>query len=580
MKLFPPSFSSTLVVAVTVLLTTLIFLSAPATGVAANSVTTKSIRSWVSCSGTSDDSAGVAKAFAAARKSAFTLMVDCPVRLKIGTDIERVIFIDDGTTVEFSGAGKFIVDNQFIPAFVIANSTDITLTSWNVEFDASLPVDIVDSGYKQNGKAEKGLAGNAFNDVPLTAWLSANRGIAFDPKQGVNSKWSGSTNACAIFFFTGDTSNVHVTGMHVAVPTNVGDDHFIPVVFSMNTNYKNNQSLKTNLPLTSKYFAMPHDLTFSNIVLDGTYMGWVGNAYEVVIQDVESNRYGDLQDANGKNVGGKNKWFAPPHLFYFSNSTAQDALLVNNNIHITDVVDSGPRVGTARDKGGSDSISGYALSLKIACTDCTVDTYKSTRPDGFLDVLPSVNLTVSNVQATFNSAFTNNIYPGWRFPSEPYKNVKFENITLTDIADTSSILPIGNATEQSNQNLILSNVKVSITRWGGPDLPLPRIYGNSTVMLDYAINSEKTQIVRQQTPTVQTTLQASPATFREGGSTKLTWSARDAKVCYASGDWSGAIGLNGIRFVNFSSAKTYALTLKCENGSDTSSRTLQVIVTK
>src|SRR5208282_627634 len=113
---------------------------------------------------------------------------------------------------------------------------------------------------------------------------------------------------------------------------------------------------------------------------------------DATFENITSHRYGDLQDANGGNVGGIGKWFAPPHLFYLNYVTDGDPALFNTNIQIRNVVDDGPRVGVARDKGGSDSISGYALSLKIGCIDCVVDTYSSSRPDGFLDVLPSNNL--------------------------------------------------------------------------------------------------------------------------------------------------------------------------------------------
>lgn len=68
----------------------------------------KSISAYVSCSGTADDTTGATKAFAAARNSSFTLVVDCPVRLHSGIAVDRGIFIDNGTSVEFTGGGKFI----------------------------------------------------------------------------------------------------------------------------------------------------------------------------------------------------------------------------------------------------------------------------------------------------------------------------------------------------------------------------------------------------------------------------------------------------------------------------------------
>jgi hypothetical protein len=49
------------------------------------------------------------------------------------------IFIDTGTTIQFTGSGKFFVDNMFHPAFIIANSHDITLTDWNVNGTECFP---------------------------------------------------------------------------------------------------------------------------------------------------------------------------------------------------------------------------------------------------------------------------------------------------------------------------------------------------------------------------------------------------------------------------------------------------------
>src|SRR4029077_7646358 len=128
----------------------------------------------------------------------------------------------------------------------------------------------------------------------------------------------------------------------------------IPVAFALAMNYKSKQTVTTKTPITGEYMAVPHDITFSNIVLDGTYMGWVGSVRDAVFENIQSHRYGDLQDARGQNVGGVGKWFAPPHLFYLNYLVDGDPALFNRNIRIHDVVDAGPRVGTARHKGGTD----------------------------------------------------------------------------------------------------------------------------------------------------------------------------------------------------------------------------------
>jgi hypothetical protein len=529
----------------------------------------QSIRRWVSCDGKSDDGAGVARAFAAAKHAAFTLVVDCPVRIHVGMDITRPIFIDEGTAVVFTGAGKFTIDNVLIPAFVIVNSSHIALNGWNVEYDAALPVVQKVGGHERNGRFTKGPEpANAFNDLTLTPWLAANRGIVFDRRQGtVNSKWSGATNTCAVFFVAGDSADVRVTGMRIYVSPGAGGERFIPVVFSLDPDFKSNQTVTSQTPLSGAYFAVPHDLTFSDITLDGTYMGWVGGVQNAVFENITSHRYADLQDINGGNVGGMGKWFAPPHLFYLSFSATGDPALYNKNIRIQNVVDDGPRIGAARDKGGTDSLSGYALSLKIGCVDCSVDNYRTNRPDGFLDVLPSDGLKISNAQASYDSSFLNNVFPGWRFPSSPYKRVTFENIVFQDVARSSARQPIGDATQASNERIVFKNVQVKINRWAGPKpTPLPTIVGQGNdVSLDYVIQADSTRLGDAQKGTAEVTLRVRPFSVSGPAPAELSWTSRQIQSCAAGGAWNGAVGATGSRTVQLKNPGNYEFTLTCQS---------------
>lgn len=528
----------------------------------------------------------MAAAFAAARHAAFTLVVDCPVHIQSGLDIARVIYIDDGTTVEFSGSGKFMVDNVMHPAFVIANSSAITLTNWNVEYDASLPANPDVGGYLNNGQfvavAGTSQPSGVWSEEMMTRWLATNRGIVFDQTEGsATSRWVGTTSACAIFFLTGDTSNVTVTGMNVYVPAAAGADHFVPVVFQFSPNYKSNQTVTRMTPVTAQYYSVPHDLTFSNITFDGTYMGLVGNVQNAVFEQIRSHRYADLQDAKGENVGGVGKWFAPPHLFYLAYvPTEEDASLFNKNIQIHDVVDNGPRLGTARDKGGTDTISGYALSIKIGCNDCSVDTYTSTRPDGFMDVLYSDHLTVTNVTASYDSSFINNVYPGWRFPSVGYTNLTFDTISLTDMAKSSVQPPLSSPWQPSNENMVFKNVQLSLNHWSGEHAtPIPTVAGQGNdVALRAIIQETPLTITSLQKGTEVLTLQATPATLAVGGSTVLTWKSTQAIGCQSSGAWSGAVSTVGTRVMKWTSAGSYALTLSCQNANGSWATTLPIVV--
>jgi hypothetical protein len=537
---------------------------------------TKSIKQWTVCDGVTDDSAGAAKAFAAAANNAFTLVVDCPVRLHIASDIAKPIFIDDDTTVEFSGSGSFIVDNVLQPAFVIADSSNVTLTSWNVEYVGGLPVNPDVGGYEVNGQFVQ-MSGTvqpaqAFNNLRLTPWLTAHRNLTF--AHGVTSEWMGPTNMSAVFFVTGDVSGLQVTGLKMYVPATAGGDRFIPMAFSLSQNYKANQAVTASTPATAQYVAVPHNLQFSNIEFDGTYMGWQGTAQNVVFNNIQSHRYGDLQDTNGATVGGVGKWFAPPHLFYLNYASDADPDLFNRNIQITSVVDDGPRIGVARDKGGSDTISGYALSLKLGCVSCLVNNYQTTRPDGFLDLLESNGLTITNATATYDSAFLNNLYPGWRFPAAAASaNVTVRSVTLTDTAAATTEPPIGNAQQPGNQGFVLQNVTVGLNRWSGSGSLLPWFAGQGNdISLQYTAQSTLARYEYAMSGAVSLTLQAQPYTVSPTQTTQLSWVSQSASGCTASGAWAGAMGSKGSQLYKPSTAGAMSFSLGCLGSGGTSAQ--------
>ena len=547
---------------------------------------TKSISSYVSCTGTSDDTSGAIKAFAAARHNAFTLVVDCPVRLHSGLAVDRGIFIDTGTTVQFTGSGKFHVDNMFHPAFIIASSSNITLQNWVVEWDGSVGVNSNMGGYEINGRfVPSGGAtqpAGAFNDLVLTPWLASNRSINFIETQGwVKSIWVGGVNPAAVFFLTGDTSNVVFSGLKLSVPASAGGDKFMPMAFSSSANWRSNQTVTGKTPFTGQYAVLPHGITFSGIDLDGTLFGWQGNIQDSMFENITSHRYGDLQDANGNNVGGIGKWFPPPHLFYL-NTRNSDPELQNTNIHISNVLDEGPRIGVARDKGGSDTQSGYAPSLKLGCSDCTVDNYTSKRPDGFMDVLPSESLTVSNVTASFDSQFINNVYPaGIRYPAQGYSHVTFENISLTDTADSTVRGPIGNATAPGNEDLVYSNFKLVMNRWSGPEqLPLPTYAGtNTNIAIDFAMTGQSMKVSYLVKGSMAVNLKGFPTALNAGSTTTLAWNAKEASSCGASGAWDGALSNSGSKAVKLSNKGNLDFTFTCHGSSGASgSTTLTVTV--
>jgi hypothetical protein len=551
----------------------------------ANAATVKrSIRDWVSCSSTADETSGAIEAFAAARHNAFTLVVDCAVRLHSGLAIDRAIFIDNGTAVQFTAAGKFIVDNLFHPAFVIANSSDIVLTDWNVEWDSSVPVDPDVRGFELGGKFidQKGITqpAGAFNDIVLSKWLVANRSITFNEERGyVNPVWVGAVNMSAVFYITGSTANVAFVGLKLGVPNAASGDKFLPMAFSLSQNWKSNQTVTGKTPHDAQYLAVPNHLTFSGITLDGTLMGWQGNVQDTLFENITSHRYADLQDAQGKYVGGIDKWFPPPHLFYLNHTLADDPRLYNTNIHFETVNDLGPRLGVARDTG-HDGSSGYAASLKLGCSDCSVDRYDSARPDGFMDMLPSEDLTVTNVVATFDSKFINDMYPAaLRFPGTGYSRITFENVQLEDTAADTGKGPLGNAPSSTNGAIVFTNFNLSLKQWSGPasTVPVPTIGGTSNnISLDVRITEQSTQVSHLMKGTVSATLKATPIQVRPGAATQLTWTSAGASSCSASGAWAGSIGDRGTRVVKVGTADNYDFGLDCRNFAHASNPRLMV----
>lgn len=432
----------------------------------------RSIKQWVACDGVTDDAQGVAKAISEAKNAAFVLQVDCPVYIHVGMDIARPIFIDNDTTINFTSSGQFVVDNVLIPSFVIANTRHVTLTNWNIQYRGSMPVNPVTGGYNLNGVfvAMNGLAppSGAFNDQTLTAWLNTNRGIRF---AGTSSFWTGPADASAIFYFKGDTSNINISNMKLSVPSSAGADAFLPMAFSFNPGQSSRQVVEQGTPMMAPYFAVPNNLTFAGIDIDGSYFGWHGTAQNVHISNVNSYHYADLQDNAGAHVGGMDKWFSPPHLFYFNYQAAWDSSLYNKNITIGNVVDHGERVGVARDLGENDTASGCALSLKLGANNSSVSDYTSLRPDGFMDVLPSTNLKISNVVASYDSSFVNGLYPIIRFPAQNYHQVVFSNIALTDNAAVTRMDPIHGNNDTSNTHIVFKNTNIVLNQWVGVNPP-------------------------------------------------------------------------------------------------------------
>ena len=216
----------------------------------------KSVKTWAKCDGVTDDLKAMTTAMDAAKNNAFVLVVDCPLFLHIGSDIAKPIFIEDNTTVIFSGnTASITVDNIMVPAFVLANTTNATLTNWNIIFKGLIPINPDVGGYYNNGVfytvAGSVQPAGAFNDSRMKPWLAANRNITFDGSQGwVSSIWRGGVQPQAILYFNGNTSGVKVSGLKLSVPVSAGLQSYIPMAISFGPQWKSNQTVSGNTTFT------------------------------------------------------------------------------------------------------------------------------------------------------------------------------------------------------------------------------------------------------------------------------------------------------------------------------------------
>ncbi len=92
---------------------------------------TKSIREWVTCNASIDESFQLEQALLSAANNAFTLIIDCPVRFHTGTASLRSIAVPDGVTLSFQGAGEFLTVSNGPPALKVAHPSEVTFLDWN-----------------------------------------------------------------------------------------------------------------------------------------------------------------------------------------------------------------------------------------------------------------------------------------------------------------------------------------------------------------------------------------------------------------------------------------------------------------
>ena len=197
-----------------------------------------------------------------------------------------------------------------------------------------------------------------------------------------------------------------------------------------------------------------------------------------------------------------------------------------------------------------------------------------------MDVLPSDGLTLTNITATFDSVFINNVFPaGLRFPKVGYTNVVFDNVQFTDTAQTTVHGPIGNATDPMNSAIEFTDVWITMNRWAGSNLPLPKITGSddTSVALNFTMTAQSEKVVSVEKSDITVLLVATPTTVKPGGSTTLTWSSTGASSCSPGDSLTGSVGTSGSRSVKVGAAGNYNYHVHCGNAADSTGATVLVV---
>lgn len=408
----------------------------------------RSVREWLTdTTGSTDQRDNFNAALQACKNNTFRLVIDCPIKISVGADPSKPIFLDHGMVLEWDEGGQLILDNAYVPAFAIVHCRGV---EWH------RPAIIYSGGIFDAG-AGWGTAGNSFNDTTLKAWLTANRGITFSSG---NPLWTGSAGVTAMLFVNGN-SDFSIFDANVSVPTEADAGLFIPVFTTFGAQWKEGSTITSSTGISSNTAIIPSQGRFERLMLDGCWMGHVGTVTSYRFEDITSKRYSDCQSLGGSNVGGTSYFFPPPHLFYFNDQSSD---LVSSNNYLRNVLDQGVLSGnltTVR----SPSSSGYCNSLKISAHNNIIRGYTSYRRDGFADILAGDGLQLSDVYSEHDSTlFTAEV--GFaiplRFPIAPYLNMKLHNVTLVDRAAKPNYFPIGNIPGASSRANSLTAFKCKL----------------------------------------------------------------------------------------------------------------------
>lgn len=411
----------------------------------------------IDSTGATDSGAGLVGAFAAVAGTNKELVINCPIKIVIGTNAAAPIFIHDSTNVTMGPSGRFIVDNTLIAAFVCSSCQNITWKDVKFTYVGQLPINNAVAPYV-------GVVG-AFNDGPMKSYMSTFLGNTFS---GSGSElFTSPTNACAILRIVGAANHLNFYNTRFRAALGANAANFIPVAVEIAPNWTPGQLVtNNNQAQTTANVSFPQDVNFINPIIDGAYMGFLGGGNINIVNPLFL-RYSDLQDSAGNNMGGVNTWFAPPHAIYLQ----QGDVSFGNHVHITQGYDAGQWVGPVNRRTAA---SGWAVSLKTdVANGGVVDGWTSLRPDGCVDFLNNQSSpqggVFRNIVCIGNSATSDGAGSAWpifRMPSAAcYQNINIENLTIIDLNPSPPLFPVNASTNACNNNISVTGLKIFLNDW-------------------------------------------------------------------------------------------------------------------
>lgn len=449
--------------------------------------------SWLGIdnTGATDSRAGFLTFLAACSGTGLTGVVDCPIKLVIGTDYTKPIFIRSGNNLACTLGGELRIDNSFIMGFVFHHSTDVWWRDVTIQYvGVGCPLDPTVAPY---GNGTVPTIDGQQNDITMKNDLIANFGNSFSGSG--SSLYTGRVNAQAILMIKGQAQRVRFDNLRVYTAVGANASVFAPVVVACDAQWLPNTVVSNNnQAVTATTACIAQDIDFNSPRFDGFYMGFVGGGC-IKISNSKYWRYSDLQDSSGNNPGGAGplgQWFAPPHAIYLSDTDPSFPIAMRE---ITNGYDYGMYVGGATRRSAG---SGSLLSLKISPTQNTiVDGWTSLRPDGCMDILTNVSGnafgTIRNICGVYDSrTLTSNGGSVWgiRFPSQtPYNFMVLENISMRDVNPSPVSFPIASMTNAANTNCCIRGLKIYLQDWTGTGYPGMGLSGqNMTLDADYYFN--------------------------------------------------------------------------------------------